>query len=310
MRRDRRSHGDRVRIFGDVTVGVEEEVGGQAVAVLGSAYVNGVVDDQVVAVLGSVHLGPKAVVRGDVVSVGGSVRREPGAQVRGSVTEVALGDSGFRVHRPDLDWFSGFGPFGMWFGGFGATARLIGTLFRMGLLLILAGIVLVLARRPVENAAARVVDNPAKATLVGLAALLLVGPVLLLTSLVLAITVVGIPLIFLLVPFALLALVVFGVVGFTSVALAVGQATRRRFLGATAPSTGVDVATGIFVVLLPLLLGRLIGMAGWPLSPVAWLFVFAGFGLEFLVWSSGFGAVLTNAFSGWQAKRAARAAAP
>ena len=52
--RDRRHvpSGDRVRIFGDVTVREDEAVSGQVVAVLGSVRVDGEVGDQVVAVLG------------------------------------------------------------------------------------------------------------------------------------------------------------------------------------------------------------------------------------------------------------------
>ena len=55
----RRSHGDRIRIFGDVSVERDEEVTGQVVAVFGSVRVHGKVGDQVVAVMGSVLLGPE-----------------------------------------------------------------------------------------------------------------------------------------------------------------------------------------------------------------------------------------------------------
>jgi hypothetical protein len=34
--------------------------------------------------------------------------------------------------------------------------------------------------------------------------------------------------------------------------------------------------------------------------------VATGLGVEFLAWASGFGAMLTNTFSRWQARRAAR----
>ena len=73
-------HGERIRIFGDVAVERDEEIGGQAVAVFGSVRVDGKVDDQVVAVFGSVVLGNDAVVGGDVVSVGGRVIRNPGCR--------------------------------------------------------------------------------------------------------------------------------------------------------------------------------------------------------------------------------------
>src|SRR5262245_14696021 len=69
--RNPRASGDRVRIFGNIRVEEGEEIRGEAVAVMGSAHVDGEVSQQVVAVLGSVELGPKAIVGGDVVSVGG-----------------------------------------------------------------------------------------------------------------------------------------------------------------------------------------------------------------------------------------------
>jgi hypothetical protein len=84
--------------------------------------------------------------------------------------------------------------------------------------------------------------------------------------------------------------------------MAIGQWARRRF-GIAPASEFADVWLGILIVLLPVLLGRLVGLGGFLTGPVAILLIAAGFGLEFLVWSTGFGAVITNAFSRWQARR-------
>ena len=299
--RHRRSNGDRVRVFGDVVVNEGEEVPGQVVAVLGSVRINGEVGDQVVAVLGTVDLGPKAVVHGDVVTVGGKLHRAAGARVDGSVTEVALGDMSANVSLP---WMNGRGPFR--FGGFGPVTRLIGTTFRIVLLALAACIALVVARRAVDGAAQRVTDEPIKAALVGVAAWVLVVPMFTLTAIVLSISIVGIPLLILL-PFALLVLLLMAIVGFSGTVSAIGQWARRRFgIGTTSPF--VDVCLGILILLLPLLVGRLVAFGGWALSPIVFLLVAIGVAVEFLAWSSGFGAVLTNAFSRWQAKRSARAA--
>ena len=300
---NRRSNGDRVRVLGSVVVNEGEEVSGQVVAVLGSAHVNGEVGDQVVAVLGDVELGPHAIVRGDVVSVGGRLRRAPGAQVHGSVTEVSLGGLGTSIHVP---WMAGWGP--VYFGGFGPIARLIGTTFRFVLLALVACLALVVARRAVEGSAQRVVDDPIKATLVGLVAWVLFVPMLVLIAVVLSISIIGIPLL-LLMPFAVIAMIVMAIVGFSGTASAIGQWARRRF-GLSTTSGFADVCLGILIILLPLLIGRVIGLAGWTLSPIVFLFVATGLAVEFLAWSAGFGAVLTNVFSRWQAKRAMRPASP
>jgi hypothetical protein len=299
----RRSGRDRIRIFGDVVVREGEEVTGEVVAVLGSVRIDGEVSQEVVAVLGSIELGPRAVVHGDVVSVGGRLRRDPGAQVGGSVTEVSLGDFGTRI---DIPWVTGWGPFH--FGGFGPVTRLVGTTFRLVLLALLASIALVVARRAVEGSAQRVTDEPVRATLVGFVAWALIVPVFMLVAMVLAISVVGIPLLILL-PFALLFLMLMALVGFSGTAAAVGQWARRRF-GMANVSAFADLCLGILIILLPVLIARIVAFAGWTVSPLVFLLVTIGLAVEFVAWSSGFGAILTNAFSRWQATRAARATPP
>lgn len=294
-----RSHGDRINIFGDVRVREDEELSGQAVAVLGSVRIDGEVGDQVVAVLGSVELGPKAVVRGDIVSVGGRVHRADSAQVRGGVTEVALG----HIDLPDnlVPILGGVGLLSL--GDFGAVPRLIGSTFRLLLLIILGVMAYLIARRSVESSAERVQDNPVKVTFVGLAAGLLIGPVLFLTSFVLVLTIIGIPLL-LLIPFIIAFLVLLALVGFTGTALAIGQWASRRFgIGATAGMA--TVVLGIVLILLPLMLARVIALGGWATAPFSFTLGAAAFGLELLVWAAGFGAVLSNVFGGWRARRSA-----
>jgi hypothetical protein len=97
--------------------------------------------------------------------------------------------------------------------------------------------------------------------------------------------------------------------GFTGAAAAVGRWLRRR-TGVGTPEGFADVALGVIVILLPLLVGRLIGLGGWGVTPIAFLLVAVGLTLEFLAWTAGFGAVLTNAFSRWQARRSARMTPP
>ena len=292
---------ERVRIFGDINVREDEYVDGQAVAVFGDVTVNGELRQEAVAVLGSVVLGPKAVVHGDVVSVGGRVRRSEGARVDGAVTEVSFADSGIHIEP----WV-GRAITVPGLGGFDGLPRLLGSTFRMLLLALFAGIALVLARGSVERSAERVLDNPPKAMLVGLAAELLFLPVLILTIFVLVVTLIGIPLL-LLVPFAVLMLVLLAFVGFSGTAYAIGQGARRRF-GMSGQAAFFDVCLGLLVILSPLLAGRVVGVAGWPDNPLSWLLVLAGTAFEFMAWTTGFGAVLMNTFSRWRSRRTVAAA--
>jgi hypothetical protein len=305
-RRGRNSR-DRVRVFGDLTVDRDEEIDGDVVAVFGSVKVDGAVRQQVVSVFGSIELGPESVVEGDVVAVGGRVKRAATARTRSGVSEVSLGeislgDPDFRMHVPH--WFRGFGGPIYWFGGgFGAVPRLIGSIVRLGLILLVAGMALLIARPAVEGAAQRMAENPIKATLVGLTAQLLIIPVLLLTALLLVMTVIGIPLIALL-PFVVLFMVLLAIVGFTGTAAAVGGWMARR-LGMS-PTPFVEVTIGVLVLLSPLLVGRALAVAGWTLTPFAVMLVAIGFIVELLAWSGGFGAALSNSYARWRARRAIR----
>jgi hypothetical protein len=299
-RRDRRSHGDRVRIFGDTSVAADEVITGQVVAVMGSVRIDGEVGDQVVAVMGSVDLGPKALVRGDVVSVGGRVRRAAGAQVRGEVNEVAIGRHGIVTGPLQMDWPGWWGPMTMV--GFGPAERLVGSGFRFLLMVLLVALSVVIARPTVESAAARLSENPIQATLVGIAAQILVFPILIVSAILLAISIIGIPLLLLL-PFVVLLLLFMALFGFSGSAFATGQWARRR-LGFSGAGSGIsDAALGVFIILLPLLIGRIMGFV---VGPLAFLMVGMGLLVEFVAWTSGFGAVLTNSFSRWQARRSAR----
>ena len=189
-----------------------------------------------------------------------------------------------------------------------ACAAMVWLMHRGGNALFSAGLALIIARPTVEAAALRLSENPVQATFVGIATQVLLVPTLILAAIVLAISIIGIPLLLLL-PFVVLILLMLALVGFAGAATAVGQWLRGR---TGMPSAGglVDVALGVLVILLPLLVGRVIGLAGWPVNPVAFLLVALGLAVEFLAWTSGFGAVLTNAFSRWQARRASRLSPP
>jgi hypothetical protein len=295
----RRASRERVRIFGNINIEEEEYIDGQAVAVIGSVQVNGEVRQEVVAVLGSVELGPKAVVHGDVVSIGGRIRRAPGSQIDGAITEISLGGAGAHLNG------SWIGPLSV--GGFDEVPRLFLSTFRLLLLIIVAGIAFVVARGSVEGSAQRAVDNTPKALLVGLAAELLFAPVLALTAVLLALSIIGIPLLLLL-PFAVLVLILLALAGFTGIAAALGQAVRRRFSIGGEPGF-VDVVLGVLVILSPVLIGRMLALASWD-NPLTWILMITGTGFEFLAWTTGFGAVLMNTFSRWRARRLARTSPP
>jgi len=190
----------------------------EVVVVIGSATIDGHVAGDLVVILGEARLGPTAVIDGDVVVVGGSLEVQAGAVAHRDVVVVggaldapsdfmpggeqtvfgfrALGDSvrevlpwlmrGLLWGRPivpDLGW--------VW--------ALVGVLF-----LVYLGVLLVF-EHPVRMASDALTTTPLRALVTGLAVLLLAGPVLLL----LAASVIGL----IVVPFALCAIIVAGLVG-------------------------------------------------------------------------------------------------
>ncbi|MGH7082159.1 MAG: RDD family protein [Acetobacteraceae bacterium] len=91
-----------VAVMGNVTVNGTVGNGG-AVAVMGNVNINGKVNGDVVAVMGSVTLGPQAIITGQVTEVMGTVNRSPTAIIQGGTVHVLSG------------WFGGFGELRPWF---------------------------------------------------------------------------------------------------------------------------------------------------------------------------------------------------
>ena len=203
-------------MLGSVEVDEDERATEAVVAVLGNVTVKGRVEDDVVAVLGDVHLGPHAVVTGSVTSVGGRIEQEPGAEIHGDVNEVRLRHGGW--HGAGVGWRPWMDTREMFSGWFG----LMGTLLRIALVMLLTLIVAIAASSPVERISRRAGSDPWVSGFVGLAAQVLFVPVLVVTVVFLAISIIGIPLL-LLVPFALVALLFGVLMGFTGVARRVGE---------------------------------------------------------------------------------------
>jgi hypothetical protein len=276
-----RRRGDTVRIGGSVSVDADENVRGDVVAIGGSARVDGEVDGDVVAVGGNVRLGPTAVVHGDVTSVGGRIDRDPKSVIQGGIQEIGIGGPwrGEWARRGDWDWDL--------MGRLYPVARLTGTLVRITLLSLLVAMVLFVARDPVVQIADRVAADPVKSWLVGFLAEMLFVPVLIMTVVVLAISIIGIPLL-VLVPVAIVALLLAMLVGFTGVAYQIGRLLQDKVDALRTRPYAATVA-GILLIVSPVLLARLVGLTGdfwmliWPIAAV-------GFLLEYIAWTAGLGA--------------------
>ncbi len=80
------AEGNVVAVLGNVNA--DGRADGNVVAVLGKVRVNGPVDGNVVSILGGVELGPKARVEGNVVSIGAPAQVDPAAVIDEDLVEV------------------------------------------------------------------------------------------------------------------------------------------------------------------------------------------------------------------------------
>jgi hypothetical protein len=170
--------GDVVAVLGSIDI--LGEVHGNAVAVGGSISVNGPVKGDVVSVGGMVRLGADAVVDGEVTAIGGGVDRNRAARVSGTINSIGIGEV-FRHPRLRLNlgrW--------RWWSPYAAVSYL---LYVLGLYA-LALLVIALVPSHVASVSRAIEIEWRRALFLGLMALLLIGPV----TIVVAITIIGIPL--------------------------------------------------------------------------------------------------------------------
>jgi hypothetical protein len=278
------------------TLRVEGEVVGDAVAIGGNAEIHGRVSGDVAVIGGQARLGSDAEVMGSVISLGSEVEIDDRAQIHGEVVDVPFGPnfrfSGWPGVFAHSDWTEGWGRgwFSPWSHFFGMMWRFFG----LALLALLVCLAWLLGRRPIERIGERVVAEPWKSGLVGLAAQILFLPLLLLVVLILCVSVIGIPFL-LLVPFALVALVVVAFLGYAAVAHRIGLWACTRFEWKI-ESPYVVLLVGLAIIQLWTFVGAALDLGGGPIRFFAAMFLVFGFCVKYFAWTVGFGAGLLTRF--------------
>lgn len=260
-------HGDAmVRVFGDIHVPRGKRVTDDVVAVFGSVDVEGEVDGDVVAVMGSVHVRDGAEVQGEVVSVGGMVDQADGAIIQGQTVSVGFLPSSWGV--PALPFTLGAIAAG-W-----VAAVFAGWIFALAFPGRLVRIATTASRRTGAS------------LLLGLASL----PGFVALVMLMLVTVVGIPLAFLL-PFAYIILTY---AGFLVGSYVLGSKLVGRALG----SRGLvwPIVAGTLLVTVFFLAGALLFVAPGMTRPLALFSVLLGCLLVMGLTSIGTGAFLLSRF--------------
>jgi hypothetical protein len=240
-----------VKVNEDINMG-QDLIFKDLVTIKGNINVKGDVGGDVVAVLGSVHLYPKARVAGDVVSVGGSVIKDEGAKIKGNITEIAIGKEGVN-NMPACMPFVG-------------VAGLAGCLFFKVLMVIgfigLAMLTVAFFTKEIGNISACVEKSWLRSFLWGILGMILILPV----AFVLVISIVGIPLI--LVEMVLISVAM--TMGSIAVSQLIGKKVTKALRKPNQPMI-IEVVWGLIILFLIDLVPFIGGL-------IKCLLIMAGFG--------------------------------
>ena len=151
------------------------------VAFKGNVNVKGDVGGDVVAVLGNVHLFPTARVSGDIVSIGGKITRDEGSKVKGEITEIVIGKGGEKMAEAYAPLVVGMGVGGL------LLLKALAFLGFIGLSMIIVSFM----TGKIGAMSSKIEKEWLKTLLWGILGFVLIGPI----AVLLAITVIGIPLI-------------------------------------------------------------------------------------------------------------------
>jgi len=192
-----------IKIGGDVIVEAQQKVN-NVVVVGGQITVNGLVENNVVAIDGSIVLTNKAVVRGNIVCVGGIVAKGNGSQVYGDITEINSSNISSAVASVlSGDWE-----------GWPLIINFIYLCF-LAIIFIIALLMAILIPRPLIAIADMIQNNKTKSFFWGFFAILMIPPFFFL----LVISIIGITLI----PLIFAALLLAFVLGFIGVSALIGN---------------------------------------------------------------------------------------
>ncbi len=193
------------------SVYVKGKVKTDAVAIGGSVIISGTVGKDVVSIGGSIELKKTAEVNGKVVSIGGSVNKHPDAKINSDI-----------VNLPFFKAFRWIGPFAGFTVKWSLPMLLLFGLIRILLIIALAVLIVLLFPTPINRVVNVLDKNWLKAGGVGL--LIAIGtPILML---MLAVTIIGIPLI----PFLILLIITAIIFGQVCIAVLIGRKLENALL--------------------------------------------------------------------------------
>jgi hypothetical protein len=248
-----------VKIGKDINIGEDQAVN-NAIAIAGQVTVNGLVENNVVTVGGSIVLTNTAIVRGNVSCIGGVVVRGNGAQVYGNITEI----NSSNIYNAIASAFYGDMDAWSW------VVDIIYFCF-FAMIFSLALLMAILFPRPLNAIVDSIQDNKAKSFFWGFLATLMIAPFFML----LVFSFIGIPLI----PLAFAALLLAFMFGFIGVSALLGKFVLTKFFRRHKQS---------------LVRETLLGLVLWWF--IGWMPFYIGMVVKTVVITIGFGGVFLAIF--------------
>jgi len=219
-----------VKLNEDINMG-QDLIFKDLVAIKGNINVKGDVGGDIVAVLGSIHLYPTARVAGDVVSIGGKIEKDEGAKVKGEITEIVIGKGGEKMVEAYAPLVMTMGM-----GGF-LVLKALAFLGFIGLSMIIVSFM----TGQIGAISSKIEKEWLKTLLWGILGFILICPI----AILLAITVIGIPLIIvemILVSIAMLA-------GYIAVSQLIGKKFTKAIRRPNQPMM-IEVILGLTILFL------------------------------------------------------------
>lgn len=314
--RDLRTEGLRIYVGDDVLIGEDDTVSGSLLVLDGHLTVNGQVEGDVLLLGGQLTLGENARIGGDLRWVDALIDEERRDAVAGSISEIrpvpdrpeadlreeirreirATLDAETRADRrptpPRTTGRSALRNLGS------GLAQLFQTLVTFGILFGIGLALLYFMPRNFEVVARTARHSAGRSALVGLAASVLSFPIWIAGIVLLAITIIGIPVMLLWIPVFPLALALAATGGFLAVARILGRWMSDRsiqgFESLDGSRPAIQLGAGLAALLAAFVLAAVFQMGGAWLSLFHGLLTFIGVLLVVMTGMIGLGAVLLS----------------
>jgi MFS family permease len=219
-----------IKIGSDVTIGRDQEVN-NVIAIGAQITINGLVDHNAVAIGGSIVLTSDAVVRGNVICIGGIVVRGSESQVFGNITEINSSNiTGALNSAFNSEW-----------DGWSWLFALVSICIFLAIMVI-ALLITLLLPKPIKAISAAIRINKGKSFFWGFLGILLIGPL----AVLLAISIIGIPLI----PLEFAVVVIAIIIGFIAVSTISGNYVLVTIFKKSEPSLIKSTMLGLLLLWL------------------------------------------------------------